>query len=254
MRTVVIFSGAGLSTESGIPTFRGKDGLWENHKVEDVADHNAWFKDKELVLRFYQQRYEQYKSCEPNEAHKAIARLQEKFHVVNFTQNIDDLLERAGCENVIHIHGRSNAAKCEHHRDISNLDGDTNFTCMYKKLITEPVKLGDACKYCGGQMRPDVVFFGEAVPMSYELISGYVETVKYQNGVFICCGTSVQVYPAGYLVSFFSQVKNKYIVDINPQRVADYVLLKGKATEELPKLVDKLLAEEKGPAGDEPIS
>lgn len=244
MRTIVVFSGAGLSTESGIPTFRGKDGLWENHRVEDVAEHEAWWKDKELVLRFYKERFEKIAACEPNAAHKAIAKLQEKFHVVNFTQNIDDLLERAGCENVVHIHGRINCAKCEHHRDISNLDGDNNFTCNYKTVIKEPIQFGDKCKWCEGQMRPDVVFFGEAVPLSYDLISGYVSTVKYQNGVFICVGTSIQVYPAGYLVSFFSQVKNKYIVDINPQRVADYTLLKGKASEELPKLAEQLLAEE----------
>lgn len=244
MRTVVTFSGAGLSTESGIPTFRGKDGLWENHKVEDVADHEAWWKNKELVLRFYAQRFEQYGSCEPNAAHKALAKLQEKFRVVNFTQNIDDLLERAGCEEVIHIHGRAKCAKCERHQDITNLDGDANFTCNFKKAITEPIKIGDQCSWCKSQLRPDVVFFNEAVSLNYDLLSEYVRTVKYENGVFICVGTSVQVYPAGYLVSFFSQVKNKYIVDTNPQRVADYVLLKGRATEELPKLVEQLLKED----------
>lgn len=243
MRTVFIFSGAGLSADSGIPTFRGKDGLWENHKVEDVASHDAWYRDRSLVLRFYEERFKQYSGVEPSAAHKAIARLQEKFHVVNFTQNIDNLLERAGCQNVVHLHGEAFNSKCERHQGITNLDGDINFTCNYKKKINEPIKMGDLCPDCKGQMRPDVVFFGEAVDLSPTTIQDYVREVKYNNGVFICCGTSVQVYPAGYLVSYFSQVKNKYIVDLNPQKVADYVLLKGKASEELPKLVDKLMTE-----------
>lgn len=243
MKTVVIFSGAGLSTESGIPTFRGADGLWENHKVEDVAEHDAWWRNKELVLRFYAERFAKYGQCKPNEAHKAIARLQEKFRVVNVTQNIDNLLEQAGCKEVIHIHGRGNWAKCERHKDISNLDGDTQFTCDFKKPITEAIKLGDFCEKCNLQLRPDVVFFKEAVKeVKYEVMTELVRQVKYEDGIFICCGTSAKVYPAGYLISYFSQVKNKYIIDIDPQRVADYVLLKGPATEELPKLVDQLLA------------
>jgi NAD-dependent deacetylase len=241
MRTIVVFSGAGLSTESGIPTFRGPDGLWENHKVEDVADHAAWWKNKEMVLRFYAERWEKYHDCKPNEAHKAFARLEERFHVQHITQNIDSLLEQAGCKNVRHLHGRLDQAKCERHRDITNLDGDTNFTCTFKTRLREPIKMGETCPLCNGQMRPDVVFFGEAVDMPYDMMRGYVETVKYHNGVFICCGTSVQVYPAGYLVSFFSQVKNKYIVDIKPQKVADYVLVEGKASEKLPELADQLL-------------
>lgn len=96
--TIVTFSGAGLSRESGIPTFRDSiDGLWHNHKIEDVADPDGWKRDKKLVLEFYQHRWENIKSCQPNEGHKALARLEEKYNVVNITQNIDDLLERAGC-------------------------------------------------------------------------------------------------------------------------------------------------------------
>lgn len=132
MRTVVTFSGAGLSAESGIPTFRGKDGLWENHRVEDVADHQAWWRDKGMVLRFYEERFQKYRACEPNAGHRAIASLQEKFNVVNVTQNIDDLLEQAGCSNVVHLHGKATRAKCEHHHDISNLQGDTSLSVISK--------------------------------------------------------------------------------------------------------------------------
>lgn len=241
MKTIIVFSGAGLSADSGIQTFRGNDGLWENHKVEDVAEHAAWWKNKELVLRFYEERFNKFQACKPNEGHKALAKLEEKYIVHHVTQNVDNLLEQAGCTSVRHVHGSIASAKCEHHEDISNLDGDTQFVCKFKKPITESIKLGDSCAQCGGQLRPDVVFFNEAVDLPYSLLADYVKEVKYNDGVFICCGTSIQVYPAGYLVSFFSQVKNKYIVDLNPQKVSDYTLLKGKACEELPKLVEQLM-------------
>ena len=107
-KNIVIFSGAGLSKESGIPTFRDSNGLWHNHNVSDVADHDGWFRNPKLVLDFYKERFENIKKCEPNDAHKAIASLQDKFNVINITQNIDDLLERAGCENVWHLHGSIN--------------------------------------------------------------------------------------------------------------------------------------------------
>lgn len=240
-RTVVIFSGAGLSAESGVPTFRDSNGLWEQHKVEDVASQDGWKRDNQLVLKFYEARFHGIKSVEPNAAHKAIARLQDKFEVINITQNIDDLLERAGCTNVRHLHGTITRRKCEWHKDISNLDGDTNFVCDYKADQSAPVVLGELCPKCGGQLRPDVVWFGEAVDMPYNYMRDLCKEVKYNNGVFICVGTSAQVYPAAYLISFFSQVKNKYIVDKKPIRVADYVLLEGLAGEQISNLVDKLM-------------
>jgi len=104
-KTVVVFSGAGLSAESGIPTFRDSNGLWENHRVEDVASPSGWRRDPALVLRFYDLRFYGVQAAQPNEAHRSIARLQSRFNVLNITQNIDDLLERAGCENVVHLHG-----------------------------------------------------------------------------------------------------------------------------------------------------
>jgi NAD-dependent deacetylase len=244
----VIFSGAGLSAESGVPTFRDSNGLWENHKVEDVASQDGWKRDKQTVLKFYDARFHGIKAVQPNDAHKAIARLQEKFNVINVTQNIDDLLERAGCTNVRHLHGIITRRKCEWHKDISNLDGDMNFVCDYKEDQTSPVTLGEMCPFCPeagrvGQLRPDVVWFGEAVDLPYNYMADLCREVKYNNGVFICVGTSAQVYPAAYLVSFFSQVKNKYIVDKKPIKVSDYTLLEGSAGEQMTKLADKLLAD-----------
>jgi NAD-dependent deacetylase len=241
MRTIVIFSGAGLSAESGIPTFRDSNGLWENHKVEDVASQEGWERDRQLVLNFYAQRFNSVRKVEPNEAHRSIARLQSQFNVINITQNIDDLLERAGCTNVRHLHGSVNRRKCQWHKDTTVLDGDINFKCDYKIEQTEPVKEGDLCPKCGGQLRPDVVWFGEAVDMPYEYCAGLVKEVKYNNGVFICIGTSIQVQPAASLVPFFSQVKNKYIIDRKPFKVADYELLAGNASEQMKILADKLL-------------
>ena len=240
-KLAVIFSGAGLSADSGIPTFRDSDGLWENHNVSDVAEHEAWFRDKELVLRFYEQRFNGYKNCKPHLGHEALAKLEQKFNVVHVTQNIDDLLEQAGCSNVQHLHGQIKSKKCEWHKDITTLGGDRRFICDFKDMMIEPVKLGELCPKCGGQVRPDVVWFNEAVNLDYEKIKEMCKNVKHNDGIFICVGTSIQVYPAGYLVSFFSQTKNKYIVDKNPQRVADYTLIEGKASEQLPILVEQLL-------------
>lgn len=242
VKTVVIFSGAGLSADSGIPTFRGSDGLWENHKVEDVAEHEAWFRDRELVLRFYAERFNKYQSCKPHEGHYAIARLQEKFNVVNITQNIDNLLEQAGCNNVAHLHGMISRKKCEWHRNITSLDGDTRFQCDYEAPAESAVELGDLCPKCGGQMRPDVVWFGEAVHENHKELKKLVREVRLYDGYFICVGTSIQVYPAAYLIPLFSEVKNKYIVDPNPINVLNYELIRGTAKEQLPLLVDKIIS------------
>ena len=240
MPTIVVFSGAGLSADSGIPSIRDTGGLWENHKVEDVAEHEAWFKNKELVLKFYADRFNAYSNSKPHAGHEALAKLEEKFKVIHITQNIDDLLEQAGCTDVRHIHGSVTTKKCEWHREI-NVSDDERFICDYKTTMTEPIKLGDVCPKCGGQMRPDVVWFNEAVNLSYSEMKDLVKEVKYKAGTFICVGTSVQVYPAGYLVSFFSQVPSKYIIDKKPQKVADYKLMEGSASEQLPILVEQLM-------------
>jgi NAD-dependent deacetylase len=245
MKTVVIFSGAGLSKESGIPTFRDSvSGLWENYKVEEVATQEGWKANKELVLAFYRDRTNNVKGVQPNAGHYALAKLEQKFKVVNITQNIDDLLERAGCTDVWHLHGDVNHRKCEWHKDISNLDGDMQFTCDYKIIQDKPVVLGDICPKCGGQLRPDVVWFGEAVNMRDREIFDLMEETK----VFIGCGTSAQVHPAASLLHTFNHLPkdSKFFIDVNPpMRLQSWTLVQGSAAEKLPEIVDQLLASEK---------
>ena len=182
-------------------------------------------------------------ACKPHAGHFALAKLQEKYNVVHITQNIDSLLEQAGATNVKHLHGRIDRQKCEWHNEITILDGDVRFGCNYKTISKEPPKLGDLCPHCQGQMRPDVVWFNEAVDFSFDDMRELCKEVKYNDGVFICVGTSAEVYPAAYLVSFFAQVKNKFIVDPAPKKVADYELLEGTAAAKLPELVERLLDE-----------
>ena len=241
MKTIVIFSGAGLSKESGIPTFRdSKDGLWHNHKVEEVADHDAWPRNMEIMLEFYEHRWNNTQSVEPNAAHKAIASLQAKYNVINITQNVDNLLERAGCEHVWHLHGSLGRRKCEWHKDISNLDGDKQYQCDYKAEHTAPVKVGEKCPKCGGQLRPDVVWFGEAV----DIKDSYVESLARLTDVFIGIGTSAQVHPAAGLLFTFRNASKKYFIDPNPPlRLHSFTKLDGTACEHMPKVAAELLAD-----------
>lgn len=240
-KTIVIFSGAGLSNESGIPTFRDSNGLWHNHKVSDVADQEGWKKNPQLVLDFYAERWANIKSVQPNAAHYAIAKLEEKYNVLNITQNIDDLLERAGCTNIWHLHGSINDRKCERHKFISILEGDTNFTCdHYETAHAGPVQMGDKCPKCSGQMRPAVVWFGEAVDMREKALQQLVPSTE----VFIGIGTSAQVHPAAGLLHTFKNSKKKYFIDLNPPlRLQSFIRLAGKAGDLLPGLVDELLIE-----------
>ena len=195
---LVVFSGAGLSKESGVPTFRdAKDGLWENYRVEEVASQAGWRRNKQLVLDFYAARLGNIRKCAPNAAHQAIARLQEKYHVLNITQNIDDLLERAGCEHVWHVHGSINARKCERHHSI----GIVEFRCDYHAAQVEPVRWGELCPKCSGQLRPDIVWFGEAVDMRFHELADLADRTE----VFIGVGTSAQVYPAAGVIDIFSE-------------------------------------------------
>jgi NAD-dependent deacetylase len=238
MLNIVIFSGAGLSTESGIPTFRDSGGLWEQHRIEDVASPEGWERNKKLVLDFYAMRFVKQAECLPNPAHHAIAELSEHHHVTNITQNIDTLLERAGCENVWHLHGRIDLQKCESHRSLA-FQFDSGFDCEYKSQIQTPVQLGDTCPKCGGQLRPDIVWFGEPVDMREE----YLIKLRDSADIFIGVGTSAQVYPAAGLLPMFRRTKEKYFIDPHPQYdVLDgYTVIKGSASEQLPALVKKLI-------------
>ncbi|MDE3058134.1 MAG: silent information regulator protein Sir2 [Bacteroidota bacterium] len=243
-RAIVLFSGAGLSAESGISTFRDSGGLWEQHRIEDVASPEGWQRNKKLVLDFYAQRFAKATACEPNPAHIAIAALQKKFDVVNITQNIDTLLERAGAKNVWHLHGRIDFQKCERHCSIFS-DESGEFDCNYRAQISSPTQLGDKCPKCGGQLRPDVVWFGEAVDMRHD----YLRTLIAKTEIFIGVGTSAQVYPAAGLLPLFRATPEKYFIDPNPAyaMLDGYEVLGGAASHHVPLLAKRLLEREQIP-------
>lgn len=194
-KKLVVLSGAGISTESGIKTFRDSGGLWEGHDVMEVASPEGWRQNSTLVQEFYNQRRKQAKECQPNEAHKILAELEEIFEVHIITQNVDDLHERAGSGNVIHLHGELSKAQ-------SSID---------PKLIYElghwEIKMGDLCEK-GSQLRPHIVWFGEQVPMMAKAIE-ITEKADY----FLVVGTSLQVYPAAGLLDFTPINSEIYLID-----------------------------------------
>jgi NAD-dependent deacetylase len=224
---MVVFSGAGLSAESGLPTFRAADGLWENHRVEDVATPEGFDRDPQLVLDFYAARLRACQAAAPNAAHLAIARLQERYEVVNFTQNVDDLLERAGCAHVHHLHGSLFRRRCS--------------TCAYAAPQTAPVRVGDVCPQCDAQLRPDVVWFGEGVHMPSKTdVAKMIYRMVVNFGVFICIGTSLQVYPGARVVTAFARVRRKYVINPEPVRPPGFTLLQGPAAAQMVALAEAL--------------
>tara|TARA_B110000046_G_scaffold61495_1_gene69098 strand:- start:1596 stop:2279 length:684 start_codon:yes stop_codon:yes gene_type:complete len=227
MKRIVVFSGAGMSAESGINTFRDSDGLWEKYNIEDVATPEAWKKNPELVLDFYNQRRIQVLKAEPNAAHIAIATLESKFDVVIVTQNIDDLHERSGSNNVVHLHGEILKARSEF--DLSTLYD-----------LKEPIRINDLAPD-GGQMRPHVVWFGEPVP-AYELGKSIIESAD----ILIIVGTSLNVYPAAGLVFCTKPGAQKFLVDpdaITMGNMSDIAMINETAGIAIPKLVERLLGE-----------
>lgn len=196
-RKIVILSGAGISAESGLQTFRGIDGLWEGHRIEDVASPEGFLRDPETVLRFYNIRRAACRKAQPNAGHKALVEL-EKFHDVHIiTQNIDDLHERAGSTNVLHLHGEI-------------LKSESTVVCNNIYTIdSDELNLGDLCAD-GFQLRPHVVWFGEAVP-NMTIANKLVKDAD----VFIVIGTSLQVYPAAGLVHEIKNSCELYIIDPN---------------------------------------
>jgi NAD-dependent deacetylase len=201
MKKVIVFTGAGVSAESGIKTFRASDGLWEEYRVEDVATPGAWQKDKELVLRFYNERRKQVMSAKPNNAHIALAELQNYFDVQIITQNIDDLHERAGSKKVLHLHGEIIKAR------------STANPALVLDLKGEELNIGDKCEL-GSQLRPHIVWFGEAVP-NMELANIIAEKAD----IFIVVGTSLNVYPAAGITEFVSDNADKYLIDPNADKL-----------------------------------
>ena len=197
MKNLVVLTGAGISAESGIKTFRDADGLWEGHDVMQVASPMGWEKNQELVLDFYNKRRKQLLSVHPNPAHRVLAELESDFDVAIITQNIDDLHERAGSTQVLHLHGELLKAR-------STFDENLVFDWKHD------LNIGDFCEH-HYQLRPHVVWFGEAVPMMEKAIQKVTEA-----DIIVIIGTSMQVYPAAGLIDFAPQKTPIYFIDPNP--------------------------------------
>lgn len=228
MKTLVVLSGAGMSAESGIKTFRDADGLWEGHDVMAVASPEGWRKNPELVTEFYNQRRAQLATVEPNEGHLALKRLESKFNTIIITQNVDDLHERAGSSRILHLHGELvKMRSVQHHEDI--------YEVGYRTM-----PYGSKCPK-GTLLRPHIVWFGEAVPM----IEPAIDLVT-QADVLIIVGTSLEVYPAAGLMHYAPVDCDIYLID--PNRHDDLSggrirLIKATAAKALPELVERLLSE-----------
>lgn len=202
-KNLVVLTGAGVSAESGISTFRDSDGLWENHNVEDVASIEGWYRNPGLVLDFYNARRAQLAQVKPNAAHYAIAALEEKWNVIVVTQNVDNLHERAGSTKIIHLHGELTKVRPENcFNDRDGYSEDTVFDIGY-----EPIHIGDMAPN-GAQLRPHIVWFGEAVPK----IESAIDAVAVAD-VLLIVGTSLQVYPAAGLYRYAKMDTPIFIVD-----------------------------------------
>jgi NAD-dependent deacetylase len=196
-KRLVVLSGAGMSAESGIRTFREMGGLWEEYDVSEVATPQAWARDPDLVLRFYNERRKALLNCEPNPGHLELARLENYFDVQIITQNVDDLHERAGSSNILHLHGELRKVRST---------ADEN---LVKELDGWELKWGDLCEK-GSQLRPHIVWFGEAVPMMTKAIS-----IAQTADILLIVGTSMQVYPAASLIDFVHYDTPVFVVDPN---------------------------------------
>jgi NAD-dependent deacetylase len=197
MKKLIILTGAGMSSESGIRTFRDSGGLWEEYDVTEVATPMAWWKNRDLVLRFYNERRRQLKRCQPNAGHLGLADLEKHFNVHIITQNVDNLHERAGSTNVLHLHGELTKAR-------STADPSLVYDIGYKDINP-----GDMCEK-GSQLRPHIVWFGEAVPMMDEAVR-----IASTADIFVVIGSSLNVYPAAGLMDYAPDGAGLYLIDPN---------------------------------------
>lgn len=225
-KKVVVLTGAGISAESGIKTFRDAGGLWEGHDVMSVASPQGWNKNRALVLDFYNQRRAQLQEVVPNAAHYALAELEKSYDVHIITQNVDDLHERGGSTNILHLHGELKKVR-------STVD---------PKLVYEregAIVEGDRCEK-GSQLRPHIVWFGEAVPLIEEAAE-----IAQEADILIIIGTSMQVYPAAGLVNVVGHEADKYFIDPRPAAVdvPNLRVIEDNASTGVPSLVKQLLAE-----------
>ncbi len=196
MKHLVILTGAGMSAESGIKTFRDSGGLWENYPVQDVASIEGWYRNPQLVLDFYNHRREELQQTQPNEGHRILAQLEKNFKVSIITQNVDNLHESAGSTNVIHLHGELTKACNENKTKVYNI--------AYNKI-----ELGDKAED-GSQLRPFIVWFGESVP----LIEKAIKTIESAD-ILLIIGTSLKVYPAAGLINYIKPNTPVYLIDPN---------------------------------------
>lgn len=222
---IVILTGAGISAESGLKTFRDHDGLWMGYNIEDVATPRAFARNPQLVLDFYNQRRRDVAAAQPNAAHSGLASLEEHYQVTIITQNIDDLHERAGSTNVLHLHGEifKMRSVADEHR-IYDIHGDIN--------------LGDTAAD-GAQLRPHIVWFEEPVPMISE-----AALIMSGADIFILVGSSLQVYPAAGLIDMVPEEANKYIIDKkipSVRQVPNLYFIEKNATEGVAELLQQLI-------------
>ena len=214
-KKIVVLTGAGVSAESGVSTFRDSDGLWENHRVEDVATLEGWYRDRKTVLDFYNERRAQLPQVKPNAAHIAIASLEEDYDVQVITQNVDNLHERAGSTRIIHLHGELTKARPENcYNEMDGFSEDSVLDIGY-----ESIHLGDLAPN-GSQLRPHIVWFGEAVPN----IGKAIDAVE-QADILLIVGTSLQVYPAAGLYAYAKASAPIYIIDPKDVPVRDTRLM-----------------------------
>ncbi|MEJ8854787.1 Sir2 family NAD-dependent protein deacetylase [Variovorax robiniae] len=225
LRRIVIFSGSGVSAESGLPTFRDSGGLWRQYAWEEVASPEGWRKHPEVVQAFYNERRQQAAQAQPNAAHRAIAELEKAFDVVVVTQNVDDLHERAGSTRVVHVHGELAFARGER-------------SGLRQRIGAEPIHMGQLCPQ-GSQLRPDIVWFGEAV-QHLEEARAHVAAA----GRLLVVGTSLSVFPAASLAYAAPASADKVVVAPELDSPPDgFEWLRGKATECVPQVVARWLRE-----------
>ena len=226
MKRIVVLSGAGISAESGISTFRDSNGLWRNHRMEEVASPIAWANDMDMVLEFYNLRRKQLFEVNPNKGHQSLVELDKYFDTQIITQNVDDLHERAGSSNVWHLHGELKKVR-------STLDENLVYEMDHWEL-----KKGDVCTK-GSQLRPHIVWFGEAVPA----LSKAIEIVSKAD-ILIIVGTSLVVYPAASLMDYAPAGIPIYYLDPQANQLShrsNINCISKKATEGLPILVKELI-------------
>ena len=229
-KKLVISSGAGISAESGIKTFRDADGLWENYPVMDVASHEGYLRNPALIHKFYNERREQLINAQPNAAHLGLVELEKDFDVQVITQNVDDLHERAGSAKVLHLHGElMKVRSCRHEKRVYTLPCDE---LTDKGLVTSV----DTLDPYGDHVRPHIVFFGEAVP-NMEVAA----QLAHDADIFVVIGTSLVVYPAAALIQYVKRGVPIYYIDPKPAAVPDWVtVIQKPATQGVADLINLL--------------